>query len=646
MHQDSRHLIIGTAGHVDHGKTALVGTLTGMETDRLKEERERGLSIELGFAYFDLPDHSRAGIVDVPGHEKFIRSMLSGAYGMDVVLFVVDSKEGVQEQTLEHLAILDLLGISNGILVMTKSDLATPDELAEATEMTQEMLVGTSLEGIPTVSVSAITGAGIDTLKQTIVEQVSLATKSEEHDGIPRLYVDRVFTVQGFGVVVTGTLIGGSINREQRMVILPQGEVVRVRGIQVHNEPATVAQAGQRTALNLSGTSAQNIQRGDVLCPIEFSQVTDNIDVSLQVLSSFPRIIEHWSRFRAYLGTREIFCRLILLIDEAILPGDNVQVQLRLEQPILTFRGDRIILRDFSAQHTVGGGEVINPFAPKHKRFTPETITTLAQWEEADDSEIVNTVLVNSETLCVPEPFLYYYLPHSQTDVKTLLNRLETEDKIVRWGKSGRTPLVSDAARTSAATKKIVDALAAFHEAQPLLAGQNASQLRRELNMDELGFEKLENRLITEGQLVTEGNLLRLASHEIQFSQEEETAKETLEKLLLEAGMNTPALSELNTLLPEYTPKLLESTFFALLNLGQFIKIADNFFIHKTIFEKVSELLTAHLRENETITVAEFREMAQTSRKYAVPFLEYCDSQNLTVRDGNVRRLHPRLSRT
>ena len=642
MHQESRHLIIGTAGHVDHGKTALVGTLTGIETDRLKEERERGLSIELGFAYFDLPDNSRAGIVDVPGHEKFIRSMLSGAYGMDVVLFVVDAKEGVQEQTLEHLAILDLLGISNGILVMTKSDLATPDELAEATEMTQEMLVGTSLDGIPTVSVSAITGAGIETLKQTIVEQVALATKSEEHDGIPRLYVDRVFTVQGFGVVVTGTLIGGSITREQRMVILPQGDVIRVRGIQVHNEPATVAQAGQRTALNLSGTSAQDIQRGDVLCPIEYAQVTDNIDVSLQVLSSFPRIIEHWSRFRAYLGTREIFCRLILLVDEAILPGDTVQVQLRLEQPILTFRGDRIILRDFSAQHTVGGGEVINPFAPKHKRFTPETIATLAQWEEADDSEIVNTVLVNSETLCVPEAFLYYYLPHSKTDVKNLLDRLETEEKIVRWDKSGRTPLVSDAARTSAAKEEIVDALAAFHEAQPLLAGQNAAQLRQKLNIDELGFEKLENRLITERLLVTEGNLLRLASHEIQFSEEEETAKETLEKLFLEARMNTPALRELDTLLPEYTPKVLESTFFALLNLGQFIKIADNFFIHTSVFQEIQELLMTYLVKNDIITVAEFREIAHTSRKYAVPFLEYCDSQNLTIRDGNIRRLHPR----
>ena len=646
MHQDRRHLIIGTAGHVDHGKTALIGTLTGMETDRLKEERERGLSIELGFAYFDLPDGSRAGIVDVPGHEKFIRSMLSGAYGMDIVLFVVDAKEGVQEQTLEHLAILDLLGTSNGILVMTKSDLATPDELAEATEMTQEMLIGTTLEGIPTVSVSSITGAGIDTLKQTIVEQVALATEVEENDGIPRLYVDRVFTVQGFGIVVTGTLIGGTINRDQRMVLLPQGEPVRVRGIQVHNEPTSVAQAGQRTALNLSGTSVQNVQRGDVLCPIEFSQVTDNIDVSLRVLSSFPRILEHWSRFRAYLGTREIFCRLILLVDEAILPGDTVQVQLRLEQPILTFRGDRIILRDFSAQHTVGGGEVLNPFAPKHKRFTSETTAILVQWEEADNADIVNIVLENSKTLCVPESYLHYYLPHSQQSVKTILDNLEADGKITRWDKSGRTPLVSDGLRTTRTKEKILNALADFHAAQPLLPGQNATQLQSKVELDETGFEKLENQLIAERQLAKDGNLLRLTSHEIQFSQEEETAKETLEKLFLEAGIHTPTLNELNTLLPEHTPKVLESTFFALLRLGQFVRIADDFFIHKVALEKVQELLITYLRENDIITVAEFREIAETSRKYAVPFLEYCDSQNITIRDGNVRRLHSRYLQT
>lgn len=639
MMQDRRHLIIGTAGHVDHGKTALVGTLTGIETDRLKEERERGLSIELGFAYFDLPDNSRAGIVDVPGHEKFIRNMLSGAYGMDIVLFVVDAKEGVQEQTLEHLAILDLLGISNGILVMTKSDLATPDELAESTEMTQEMLVGTSLEGIPAVSVSSITGKGIDSLKQMIVQQVDLATKAQENDGIPRLYIDRVFTVQGFGVVVTGTLIGGSINRDQKMVILPYGDVVRVRGIQVHNEHADVAQAGQRTALNLSGTTANDIQRGDVLCPIEFSRVTDNIDVSLQVLSSFPRMLEHWGRFRLYLGTRELFCRLILLVDEAILPGDRVQAQLRLEQPILTFRGDRIILRDFSAQHTVGGGEVINPFAPKHRRFTQETISTLAQWEEADDAQVVNALLKNSQTLCIEESLLFYYLPYAKSQVKGILANLESDAKIIRWDRTGRNPMVSDSVRTKEITEKLMLTLTKFHEDEPLLAGQNASQLCRDLELDELAFEKITNELIGSKELVKDGNLLRLASHKIQFSEEESSAKETLEKLYLEAGINSPGLNELKNLLPEYTPQLIESTFYALMNLGSIIKTYDNFYIHKEKFDELRDKLIGFLRENETISVGEFRELVGTSRKYAVPFLEYCDTQNVTVREGNVRRL-------
>lgn len=639
MTQDRRHLIIGTAGHVDHGKTALVGALTGIETDRLKEERERGLSIELGFAYFDLPDNSRAGIVDVPGHEKFIRNMLSGAYGMDIVLFVVDAKEGVQEQTLEHLAILDLLGISNGILVMTKSDLASKDELTEATEMTQEMLVGTTLEGIPAISVSSITGEGIDSLKQMIVQQVDLATKAQEQNGIPRLYVDRIFTVEGFGVVVTGTLIGGSINKEQRMVILPHGDVVRVRGIQVHNEHADVAQAGQRTALNLSGTTADKIERGDVLCPIEFSQVTDNIDVSLQVLSSFPRMIEHWGRFRLYLGTRELFCRLILLVDEAILPGENVQVQLRLEQPILTFRGDRVILRDFSAQHTVGGGEVINPFAPKHKRFTQETITTLTRWEEADDTQVVNALLQNSSTLCVPEAFLYYYLPYSKTEVKTILNTLEADGKIVRWDTSKRIPLISDTSRTKETTDRILSSLSKFHADQPLLNGQNASQLCRDLEIDELAFEKITDRLIKSKDIVKDGNLLRLSSHEIQFSEEESSTKEILEKIYYDAGINSPSLNELSTLLPDLTPQLIESTFYALMNLGQIIKTYDNLYIHKEKSDELKHKLIEFLRENKTISVAEFRELAGTTRKYAVPFLEYCDTQNVTVRDGNVRKL-------
>ena len=632
-----RHVIIGTAGHVDHGKSTLIHALTGIETDRLKEEKERGLSIELGFAYFDLPDGSRAGVVDVPGHERFIRNMLSGAYGMDMVMLVVDAKEGVQEQTLEHLEILDLLGISTGILVMTKVDLVTPDQLVESAEMSQEMLVGTTLEGSPTVHVSAVTGKGLDELKGTIVECVNAEAQTEQHNGIPRLYVDRVFSMTGFGAVVTGTLMGGAIHREQRLVMLPQGAEVRVRGVQVHNEQAENAQSGQRTALNLSGITKDQVERGDVLCPSGFSEVTDNIDVSLNLLSSFPRMLENWTRLRFYLGTSETFCRAILLIDEGVLPGDMAQLQLRFEKPILTFRGDRFIVRDFSAQHTVGGGRVINPFAPRHKRFTEETLETLTMWEDADDAEVVRLVLAQSPSLCVPEEFLRYYLPYADGAFRAYLKGLEDRQEIIRW--EGATRLVSAMDRAKLAQANLTDALASFHADQPLAPGQNTSQLRLQLGLDEIGFEKIVDQLIREKQIVTDGNLLRLSSHQIQFSAEEEDIKEKVEGIFLEAGINTPSMGELTAQLSEYPPQSVQRTFYALMNLGRFIRIGDDFFIHTQMFEATVNSLTDYLQKNDIITVAEFRELAQTSRKYAVPFLEYCDGKGLTIREGNHRRL-------
>lgn len=632
-----RHVIIGTAGHVDHGKSALIHALTGIETDRLKEEKERGLSIELGFAYFDLPDGSRAGIVDVPGHERFIRNMLSGAYGMDMVLLVVDAKEGVQEQTLEHLEILDLLGISTGILVMTKVDLVTSDQLAESAEMSQEMLVGTTLEGSPTVHVSAVTSEGLAELKSTIVAWVNTESQAEQHNGIPRLYVDRVFSMTGFGAVVTGTLMGGTIQREQRLVMLPQGQEARVRGVQVHNEQAESAQSGQRTALNLSGITKDEIERGNVLCPSGFSEITDNIDVSLDLLSSFPRMLEHWTRLRFYLGTSETFCRAILLMDEAVLPGDSTQLQLRLEKPILTFKGDRFIVRDFAAQHTVGGGRVINPFAPRHKRFTEETLETLTVWEDADDAEVVRLVLAQSGDLCVPEEFLRYYLPYPDADFRAFLKNLEDRQEIVRWG--GATPLVSAMNRTKQAQTDLTDALESFHEDQPLVPGQNTSQLRLQLGLDEIGFDKIVDQLISQKEIVTDGNLLRLSSHQIQFSAEEEDIKEKVEEIFLDAGINTPAMSELITQLSEYPPQSVQQTFYALMNLGRFIRIENDLFIHTQMFDTIVNSLTDYLEKNDIITVAEFRELAQTSRKYAVPFLEYCDGQGLTIREGNHRRL-------
>ncbi len=638
-----RHVIIGTAGHVDHGKTALIRALTGIETDRLKEEQERGLSIELGFAYFNLPDGSRAGIVDVPGHERFIRNMLSGAYGMDIVLFVVDAKEGVQEQTLEHLEILDLLGISTGILVITKVDLVDSDALAESTEMSQEMLVGTTLESAPTVHVSSITGQGIDELKQMIVDRVDAVAKEESRFAIPRLYVDRVFTMQGFGAVVTGTLIGGTIQREQRLMILPQGREVRVRGVQVHNQSAEGAYAGQRTALNLSGIAAEEIERGDVLCPIGFSEATDNIDVSLNLLSSFPRMLEHWTRLRFYLGTSETFCRAILLVEDAVLPGDTAQIQLRLEKPILAFRGDRFIVRDFSAQYTVGGGQIINPFAPRHKRFTEETLELLDDWERANDAEVVDLVLAQSPQLCVSEDFLHYYLRYSDAGIRRFLKELEQAQKVVSW--SGGTLLVSAADRTERAQTELINALETFHDQNPLAPGQNVAQLRLQIGLDEVAFEKIVASLVRKKQIAKDGNFLRLTSHHIQFSGEVEAVKKKIEKVFLDAKLNTPSLGELTAQLSEYPSQSIQETFYALLNLGRFIKISDGLFIHVETFDKLSKSLTNYLGKNGIITVAEFRELAQTSRKYAVPFLEYCDGQGITIREDNHRRLRKSAQR-
>ena len=632
-----RHVIIGTAGHVDHGKSALIRALTGIETDRLKEEKERGLSIELGFAYFDLPDGLRAGIVDVPGHEKFIRNMLSGAYGMDIVLLVVDAKEGVQEQTFEHLEIIDLLGISIGILVITKLDLVDANQLEESTEMSREMLVGTTLEGSPTVAVSNITGEGIDQLKQTIVDQVKNATKEEFENGIPRLYADRIFIMSGFGAIVTGTLVGGIIQQDQRMKILPGRNEVRVRGIQVHNEPTVQALPGQRTAINLSNVT-ETISRGDVLCPMSLLETTDNIDVSIKVLISFPRILEHWTRLRFYIGTRESLCRMVMLTEEAIFPNDEALIQLRLEEPILAFRGDRFILRDFSAQCTVGGGWIVNPFAPRHKRFTDQTLETLNSWAKVKDPEkLIHLILEHNENLCVSEDLIRYYLSFTDQAFKNLFADLEKVGKILRW--KGSLPSVSSFARTQQIGSQLMEMLRNFHEQQPLALGQNFSQLRLQLELNEFDFEKIIDYLISKNQMVKDGNLIRLSSHEISFSEKEEVIKSKIEKIFSEAKLNTPNVTEVTEQLSDYSAGSVNETFYALVNLGKLVKIEEGIFVHKDAIKQIENLLIDYLERHDIITVAEFRELAQTSRKYAVPFLEFCDSIGLTVRNGNYRRL-------
>jgi selenocysteine-specific elongation factor len=681
-----RNIIIGTAGHVDHGKTALIRALTGMETDRLEEEKRRGMSIELGFAYFDLPDGSRAGIVDVPGHEKFIRQMLSGAYGMDLVMLVFDAREGIEEQTLEHLEILDLLGISAGILVVTKCDIATPEQREDTAAQATEIVEGTTLEGSPVVCVSAVTGEGIDELKKTIVQQVnSLSTQQfripnsvgsmlnpelriPTAEGIPRLYVDRVFTMSGFGAVVTGTLIGGRLDREQQVNILPKGLPARIRGIQVHNQPADFAISGQRTALNLSGVRKEDIERGNVVCAEKITQVTDNINVSLKVLSSFPRMLEHWTRLRFYVGTSESFCRTVLLTDEALLPGDSGRIQLRLETPILTFRSDRFIIRDFSAQYTVGGGVVLNPFAPKHKRFTNETRKILEQWEKADENEVTRLVITESKSLGVEESLLRYYLPYGDAQLNELLKNLQRQHEIIRW--PGIDKMFSSTQRVAEVENLIYENLSRFHANNPMVTGQNAEQVKAEIDeippipplskggtksplsplyqRGEKGgisavFEKIVDRLIQAGKIAKDGNLLRLASHQITFAEQEQKIKDEIEKIFLQQGISSPGKEELIEILKAYSPKEVEKTFYALVQLGTLIQLSEGIVLHSQTLQDNIKLLKDVINQKGKITTTEFRELANTTRKYAVPFLEYCDSQGITRREGNYRYLRKQM---
>ncbi len=632
-----RHVIIGTAGHVDHGKTALIRALTGIETDRLEEEKRRGLSIELGFAYFDLPDGSRAGIVDVPGHEKFIRNMLSGAYGMDVVLLVMDAREGIQPQTQEHLDILDLLGISTGILVVTKTDLVNSDQREEAVEEMKLLVEGTSLEDAPVTCVSAMTGEGIEELKQTIVSRVNKLSSQRSATGVPRLYIDRVFTMEGFGVVTTGTLHGGELNQDQRVHILPTKLPTRIRGIQTHNVQVDRAYPGQRTALNLAGISKREVQRGNVVCPVDIVDTTMNMDVMLKVLPSIPRMVEHWHRARLYLGTMEVFCRIVLLNEEALLPEDEVAVQLRLEEPITSFRGDRFVLRDFTSRYTLGGGYVIDPFANKHKRMAKETATLMERWLVAGEVETVGLVLETHPSLCLSENLLRYYLPYTDKTLSKFMDQLEREGMIVRW--KGAASLFSSAQRVAEAESDLLCSLESFHRKSPHVAGQNASKARQLLNIDENAFELLINRLVQMGKLVKEGVLLRLPTHRITFSEETQQIRTELESAYRAYDFMPPAYEDVWRGLGSYEPGAVQETFYALVKLGVLIKITDPFYLHKDVVDKYTDLLVGYLEKNGQVTVAEFREITQSSRKFIVPFLEHCDSHGITIRDGNYRRL-------
>lgn len=631
---EARHIIVGTGGHVDHGKTSLIRALTGIETDRLEEERRRGLSIELGFAYFDLPDGSRAGVVDVPGHERFLDTMVAGAHGMDVVLFVVSARDGVQPQTVEHLQILDLLGVRHGILVLTMADIVDEEELEFAIEETRETLEGTTLEDVPHVAVSSITGAGMDDLRALLVEVANRAVaESPRPRGIPRMPVDRVFTMEGFGLVVTGTLGGGSLNVDQNVLVTPGGGEGRVRGIQVHGATPSVAHAGQRTALNIAGLGREEISRGDVVTTAELAHTSTNVDATLRVVGDYPRLVDHWLRARMHIGTREVFCRVVLLEErEGVLPGGEATVQLRLDEPAPLVRGDRYILRDDSVQRTLGGGVIVDPSAAKHRRFTDDTRHALRTMRDADDDRLMRHLLARDADPFLDKARLAPYFPTPAAARAKWIAALARNGLLEDTG----VHLVS-AERRRALREDVLARLRRYHEANPVEVGQGAAEVKASLDgpVCDAGFDWLLARMERDDEIRREGSLLRLREHEVRFEDEDEDIRRDVEEAFLTAGVSAPAPSELAVSMPR---RRLATVIQTLTQLGTLVKIADDYWMHADAYRDTLSRLRAHFRAQGSATISDFRDLTGATRKYAVPFLEHCDTRNWTYRDGNERR--------
>lgn len=627
------HVVIGTAGHIDHGKTTLIKALTGIETDRLKEEIKRGITIDLGFAWFDLPGGRRAGIVDVPGHERFIKNMLAGVSGIDIVLLIVSADEGVMPQTREHLDILSLLHIQKGIVVVTKSDLVEPEWLDLVQEEIRDALKDTFMATAPIVPVSAVTRAGLDNLTALIDHMTQETT--ERNTAAPfRFPVDRVFSVTGFGTVVTGTLTEGIIREGQEAILYPRGQETRIRKIQVHGENTDVAYAGQRVALNVANLKKTDISRGDVLAAPGSLRETWMIDAQIELLLHEHRTLENWTRLRLYHGTREILCRMVLLDRESIEPGDTAVVQLRLEEPMACRYMDRFVLRFYSPLETIGGGVVLDPHPAKHKRFKDEILKELEQKLSGDEGQILESTLLKlSPTL--PDA--------KELQTRSGLETLNFNEELGKLLEQGIALRIEDVLIhrdfMDNLAQEIAVILENWHKKYPLRPGMPKEEVRSRLLKQAKSrlFDSFLKRLESEGILKVLEKDLALAAYSVTLPEEAQRLLNRIEAIYHEAGYTSPTLEEAfeSAGAKAVDPEIVNY----LVSMGTLISFGEALYYHRDSYEALKTLIMDHLKETGAITVGDLRDLAGTSRKYAIPMLEHMDALRITQRDGDKRIL-------
>jgi len=632
-----KHLIVGTAGHIDHGKTTLIKALTGIDCDRLKEEKERGITIDLGFAYFDLPSGRRAGIVDVPGHERFIKNMLAGVGGMDLVLLVVAADEGVMPQTTEHLHILSLLQVKRGIVVITKADLVEPDWLDLVMLDIEEKVRGTVMADAPVIAVSAHTGEGLAELTAAIDRLGEDLAERDAH--LPfRLPVDRVFTLQGFGTVVTGTLLSGTARVGDQVLLYPAELPMRVRGVGVHGVQVESAQAGQRVALNLASVTVDAISRGDVLAAKGYLSPSMMLDVRLSLLPDVDKLLANRARLRLYVGTAEILCRAVLLDRDELLPGESAYAQLRLEAPTAVLAGDRFVLRSYSPLVTLGGGTILDPNPKKRKRFRERGLAELAVLESGSTEEIVSQYLLeHSDKLYTRETLLRVI---TRADCEEALEKLLTEDYVVSVHADDAEYLFHRA-RLKSLTDQVATAVSEYHRRFPLRTGMPREELRHRVlsGASSRVFAAVLLELQAESPLSLTAKSVALPDFRVEFAGKWSRAREAVIAALLAQPFSPPSPEELRTdlrLSPEDMKELLD----ALADTQEVVKVAEGMYFHASAVSRARELLIVHFGTESELSLAAFRTYIDSSRKYALPLLEYFDHQRVTYRVGETRRLH------
>ena len=633
-----REIILGTAGHVDHGKTSLIRALTGIDTDRLKEEKARGITIELGFAYLDLPCGHRLGIVDVPGHEKFVKNMVAGASGMDLVAFIVAADEGIMPQTREHFEICRLLGIERGLIIITKKDMVEPDWLELVTDDVRTFFADSFLEDAPIVSVSSTTGEGIEEVRNILDQLVAASDFSEPH-GPFRMPIDRVFSMKGFGTVITGTAISGRIKTGDDLMFYPSRKSGKIRGIQVHNKDTQEAEAGHRTAINLQGLEKESINRGEMTAAVDCLQPSYLLDCRFLYLHSNKKPYKNRSRVRVHIGTAEIMGRIVLLTDEELAPGSEANVQILLEEQTGCWPGDKYVVRSYSPIYTIGGGVIFNGSPRKRKRFRKENKQVFQTYRENIPEDLALLHIKENG---------YNGLTLDKLAVKMGIfgNRIK---KIVQPPLSSRKIILIDQDKQRMTVnviyeklgEKLSSVLTAYHEENPLKAGISKEELRSRLyrGLDQRLYQFLLNDLQKKGAIVQDQALIRLTDHQVSLKDEEKTLRRELETFYNQADLTPPTIKEVTTKFSKYPHHLLKEVMAIMVRDDELVKVSEDLYFYKPALKNLKERLVALLAKESEIDTPAFKDLTGLSRKFSIPLLEYFDKMKVTMRVGDKRIL-------